>query len=130
MAELHINLLADKLNLGELEDTLANLPDEVDETYGQAMQRIEDYSGNRKKLAKTVLMWIACSAERLSARALQHILATKLGKLEEKYLTSLSTITAACAGLVVVQDDESRNEKTVRFVREYCLSCTKFANLF
>jgi ankyrin repeat domain-containing protein 50 len=118
MAELHMNLLADKLNLAELEDALSNLPNEIDETYNQALQRIEDYSESRKELAKTVLMWVACSVERLSARALQHVLATKSRRLEEKYLTPLSTITAACAGLIVVQNDESRDEETVRFVRE------------
>jgi hypothetical protein len=119
MAELHVNLLADKLNLAELEDTLWNLPDGVDETYRRAMERIEDYSANRKELAKTVLMWVTCSTERLSGRALQHALATKLGKLDERYLTPLSTITAACAGLVVVQN-ESGNRKIIRFVRECC----------
>jgi hypothetical protein len=120
MAELHMNLLSDKLNLAELEDALQNLPDGVDETYKRAMERIEDYSGNRKELAKTVLMWVTCSTERLSERALQHVLATKSRRLDERYLTPLSTITAACVGLVVVQDDESRGGKIVRFVREYC----------
>jgi hypothetical protein len=118
MAELHMNLLAEQLNLGELEDVLATLPTEIDETYKQAMQRIDGYSTKMKELAMMVLMWTTCSTERLSARALQHVLATKSGKLDDKYLTPLSTITAACAGLVVVQDDESRDEKTVRFVRE------------
>jgi hypothetical protein len=125
MVELHMNLLADKLNLGELEDSVRNLPEEVDETYQRALQRIDDYSASRKELAMTVLMWVACSVERLSARAMQHVLATKSGKLDEKYLTPLSTITAACAGLVVVQDDESREEKTVRLVRE-CCPCIAF----
>jgi hypothetical protein len=122
MAELHMNLLTEQLNLGELEDALASLPNEIDETYKQAMQRIDGYSSKMKELARTVLMWVACSTERLSARALQHVLATKLGKLDEKYLTPLSTITAACAGLIVVQDDESKEEKTIRFVREHCSS--------
>jgi phosphate uptake regulator len=121
MVELHMNLLADKLNLGELEDSLRNLPDEVDKTYEQALQRINDYSANRKELAMKVLMWVACSVERLSARAIQHVLATKSGKFDEKYLTPLSTITAACAGLIVVQNEGFWNENlTVRFVREYC----------
>jgi hypothetical protein len=124
MAELHMNMLAEQLNLGELEDALTKLPTEVDETYKQAMQRIDGYSSKMKDLAMTVLMWTACSTERLSARALQHVLATKLGKLDDKYLTPLSTITAACAGLVLVQYDESRYEQTVRFVRECRMACS------
>jgi phosphate uptake regulator len=87
MVELHMNLLADTLNLGELEDRLRSLPDEVDEAYQQALQRIEGYSTSRKELTMTVLMWVAFSVERLSARAIQHVLATKSGKLDEKYLT-------------------------------------------
>jgi hypothetical protein len=56
MVELHMNLLADKLNLAELEESLRNLPDEVNKTYEQALQRIDDYSASRKELAMTVLM--------------------------------------------------------------------------
>jgi hypothetical protein len=120
MAELHMNQLAEQLNLGELEEALAKLPDGIDETYQLAMQRIEGYSSKMKEVAKTILMWVACSTERMSARALQHVLATKLGKLDEKYLTPTSTITAACAGLVVLQEGGYWGEKIVRFVRECC----------
>jgi hypothetical protein len=118
VAELHMNLLAEQLSLGELEDTLIQLPSKIDETYKQALDQIKGYSSKMKEVAKTVLMWMTCVTERLSARTLQHVLATTSRKLDKKYLISLSTITAPCAGLVVVQDDGSWQEKTVRFVRE------------
>jgi hypothetical protein len=56
MAELHMNMLAEQLNSAELKDVLTKLPTEIDETYKQAVHRIDGYSSKMKELAMTVLM--------------------------------------------------------------------------
>ena len=51
-----MNMLAEQLNPGELKDTLDNLPNEIDETYVCAMERIEHYGKSQKELAMKAIM--------------------------------------------------------------------------
>jgi hypothetical protein len=107
MIALHMELLSEYLNPGELEDALAELPDSIDEIYHSTMNRIMEYPPRRKELALTTLMWVAFSRRRLNTAELQHAVATKLGRMDvRRYITSIPTLTALCAGLVVVQQKQ------------------------
>jgi hypothetical protein len=104
MITLHMESLFEHLNAGELEDALAELPDSIDKTYHSAMSRIMEYPPRKKELALSTLMWVAFGQRRLYATELQHAVATKPGRLDiSRYTTPMSTLTALCAGLVVVQ---------------------------
>jgi hypothetical protein len=119
MITLHMESLLEHLNVGELEDALAELPDSIDETYRSIMVRILNYPPRKKELAFTTLMWVAFSQRQLNVAELQHAVATKPGRLDiGRYTTPMSTLTALCAGLVIVQQKQSAcgwNGKTLEW---------------
>jgi hypothetical protein len=107
--------LIDKWSLGEIQDALAKLSEEIDPAYEQVMVRIENQPQPAAVLAQKVLSWITCAYEQLSVKELQHALAVGPGRSSvEDYIYPSSRLTAVCAGLVII-DEESQ---IVRFVRK------------
>jgi predicted transcriptional regulator len=105
MAKLHIDSLTGKRTASDVRKALDNLPTEVNETYDEAMKRIQSQkNGDDVKLAERVLSWITYSRRPLSYRELQHALAVTpqmtdmiTGDLVNEYF-----LIDICAGLVVI----------------------------
>jgi hypothetical protein len=101
--------LVGKLNPRAVRTALENLPEGMDDTYDEAMERVERQDDSRKQLAKRVLSWITYAIRPLSVEELQHALAVMpdTTNLDPDDITDDEILTSVCAGLVVI--DEERN---------------------
>jgi len=114
--------LVGKLNARQVRTTLENLPEGMDNTYDEAMERVERQDDSRKELAKQVLSWITYAVRPLSVEELQHALAVvpDTTNLDPENITDEEILTSVCAGLVVI--DGERN--VIGLVRKYpALEC-------
>lgn len=100
--------LTSKLTLRSMKHALYSLPSasglqRYDETYETAMNRIQDQSPERAKLAMAALQWLVSSARPMQVLELQHALAVEHGDEDfiEDGITSPDILLSVCAGLVV-----------------------------
>jgi hypothetical protein len=98
---------------------LAKGIDELDKTYEQAMERIEDHGRENRDLAKQILAWIVYARRPLSTLELQHALAIRphMTKLDEDYLPSVNLLRSLCVGLVTI-DEESDIIRLVHYTTQ------------
>ena len=111
--------LAKKLTRREVRAALGSLPKELDETYDQAMQRIQNQDEGQTNLAHKVLYWISCSLRPLTVIELQQALAVELGDedLDEDGLYETELMVSVCAGLVTL-DEESNQIRLVHYTTQ------------
>jgi hypothetical protein len=105
-----------KINTRDVHNALKELPNDVDDTYDEAMARLEQQDKPHRQLAARVFSWITHAFRPLSVEELQHALAIELKttSLDFQAITDIEVLTSVCAGLVIV--DEKR--RIVRLVRE------------
>jgi hypothetical protein len=110
-----MDALVQKHNVTEVREALENLPRDVDETYNEAMERIERQNEADRALAKRVLSWVTHAYRPLTVCELQYALAVVHGTiaLDLDNITDEEILTSICAGLLVVDE-----EQTIRLVRE------------
>jgi ankyrin repeat protein len=92
------------LSIKHVRQKLRNLPTTLNETYEAAMQRIKDQEPDHRDIALKTLAWLTYAFRSLSLRELQHALAIEPGNIEldEELIMDGQSITALCAGLVIV----------------------------
>jgi hypothetical protein len=73
MAHLHIESLSTKNNPRALKRALENRPEQLDDLYTEAMQRLTSLPTS--KLALRVISWIICATRPLKFIELQHAVA-------------------------------------------------------
>ncbi|KAI9766762.1 MAG: hypothetical protein M1839_004766 [Geoglossum umbratile] len=115
LAQLHMNTLMDQPTRGDIKQALQHLAkgiDGLDETYKQAMERIEDTGSRIRKLAKHILAWIIHAKRPLSTAELQHALG-----LDRDYLPSVQVLQSVCAGLVTI-DKQSGIVRLVHYTTQ------------
>jgi hypothetical protein len=121
--------LVGKLNARQVRAALENLPEGMDGTYDEAMERVEQQDDRRKQLARRVLSWITYAVRPLSVKELQHALAVMpdTTKLDPDDITDDEILTSICAGLVVI--DEERN--VIGLVRKQpTVECRNMVNFY
>ena len=94
---------------GHIKQALQNLPkgiEGLDETYRQAMKRIEGQEEGFRVLAKKVLSWVTHAKRPLITTELQHALAVRegLAELDEDFIPEVEDLISVCAGLVTVNE--------------------------
>ena len=96
--------LAKKLNRRDVREALKNLPIDLDNTYDEAIWRIESQNKEEVNLAKKVLCWISYAFRPLTVTEIQHGLAVKPGDvaLDEEALPDKDDLVSLCAGLVTI----------------------------
>lgn len=107
--------LVNKNNRRAIDTALKQLPREIDDTYREALKRIQEQNQDDRELANKVLMWITFAFTPLSILELQHALAVEDGS-PETHLDALpdeEIIISVCAGLVIIDESD-----TVRLVRK------------
>ncbi|KAL2811724.1 hypothetical protein BJX63DRAFT_422252 [Aspergillus granulosus] len=101
-ARFHVQYLATKHNLRDLQDALRDLPTSSNAIYQQAMQRMQSQNSDTVTLARKTLSWILCAMEiSLSPHAFT----------SSKYLLSI------CAGLIIV-DKETNIIRLVHYTAQ------------
>jgi hypothetical protein len=119
LAPLHIDSLAREPTVGHIELALQSLPRGLDETYKQAMIRIESQGGGFRELAKRVLSWVIHAKGMLSTAELRHAVAVEPGKpeLNGKFIPNIEIIGSVCAGLVTI-DPQSDVVRLVHYTTQ------------
>jgi ankyrin repeat protein len=100
--------LTNQFTRGDIEEALENLPrgeEGLNETYSQAMKRIEDQKASEKH-AKKVLSWVIHARRPLSGAELLHAFSVKSGtsELNRKYIPELEDLVSICAGLITIDE--------------------------
>ncbi|KAJ7831653.1 hypothetical protein B0H13DRAFT_2371349 [Mycena leptocephala] len=115
LAKLHIESLSKKSTVKanynmRVRVALAELPGDLQDTYENAMKRIEDQNEDRK-LAHSVLTWVANAKRLLTVSELQTALAiepdTRELDRDNINLLDIETILSVCTGLVIVDQQLS-----------------------
>ncbi|KAJ7500092.1 hypothetical protein FB451DRAFT_1074388 [Mycena latifolia] len=121
LAKLHIESLRKKPTIRALREALQNLPTDLEETYDDAMKRIEDQDDEDAKIAHSVLTWIANAKRLLKIRELQEALAVQPGasRFDPDDLLDIEIILSVCAGLVIT--DGHRRVRLVHYTTQHYL---------
>ncbi|KAL8977809.1 MAG: hypothetical protein Q9205_006464 [Flavoplaca limonia] len=103
-AKLHMDALSTKTNISKLKRALENLSSNLDDLYGDALERIESQNQDHRELAEKALRWVAYTHERLEERALQEALAIEPDEtdFDEEAITPIGLILDVCAGLLIL----------------------------
>ncbi|KAM7203906.1 Ankyrin repeat-containing domain protein [Rhypophila sp. PSN 637] len=119
LAELHMESLSRWLTAREVREELAYLPEGLDDTYEQAMQRIQ--AQDSEELAISVLSWIVFAFRPLTLRELQHALAVQDSDrdLDPAGIPDEESIVSACAGLVMMDEESGKIHLVHYTTQEY-----------
>ena len=121
LAQLHMDSLVSKNNRKAVREALVNLPKGLDDTYEEAMVRINGQNQEDRELAEKVLMWITRAKRPLSIKELQHAVAIEEGDIETdlEAFPDEEILLSVCAGLVITdtKTKDYAETKEVRLVR-------------
>ncbi|KAJ7453133.1 ankyrin repeat-containing domain protein [Mycena latifolia] len=106
LAKFHIDSLTMKHTIKAVLDTLVNMPNDLNRSYDDIMQRINRQSEDDRILARRTLSWISNVKRPLRPSELREALAveSEATKLDPYNLLDIDTILAVCAGLVIVDE--------------------------
>ena len=92
------------LSIRHVRNKLQTLSTTLGRKYDEAMERVHDQESDRKHVALKKLAWISDAFRSLSLRELQHAVAIQHQEtdLDEELIMNRASITAMCAGLVVI----------------------------
>jgi hypothetical protein len=109
LAKLHTESLARKNTIKAIRQALQHLPKDLQETYDEAMQRIDHQSSEDRELALLALTWVANAKRPLSVSELREALAIELEStsLDVDNFLDIDIILSACVGLIIVDDTVS-----------------------
>ncbi|KAJ6490483.1 ankyrin repeat-containing domain protein [Mycena vulgaris] len=114
LIKLHMDSLASKTSVKAVKDALENLPEDLDKTYDEAMDRIESQKKDEKDVARRAIIWVANVKRPLLVSELQEALAIQPGTrtLDRDSHVAIDIVVSLCAGLIIVD----RADNTVRFI--------------
>ena len=101
-----------KLRPSSVLTALKNLPTEINSTYDQAMERIQNLPLEHREMAMCFLSWIAFTNRALNVPEIEHATATYLmiedgdGEncaIDVDDIISASDLSSMCAGLVIIE---------------------------
>ncbi|KAJ7483684.1 ankyrin repeat domain-containing protein [Mycena latifolia] len=106
LAKLHIESLATKNTIKAVREALQHLPEGLQQTYDEAMERINYQTEEDRELGLLALTWVANAKRPLSAAELQEALAIEPEStfLDRDNLLDMDIILSACAGLIIVDE--------------------------
>ncbi|KAJ7130172.1 hypothetical protein C8R44DRAFT_774980 [Mycena epipterygia] len=109
LAKLHIDSLTTKSTVKAVRDALKNLPKTLEDTYNEAMERINRQNEEDRNIARSALTWISNAKRLLTVSELREALAIEPGTeaLDHDNLLDISIILSVCAGLVTVEETET-----------------------
>jgi hypothetical protein len=112
-----MNMLVEQHNEEGVLNALNNLPNDIDEIYNQAMERIGRQSNADRELAERVLSWITYARRPLTVEELRYALAVsfKMTDMNARAFIFEWKLTSVCAGLVVID----RKQRIIRLARKW-----------
>ena len=125
LARLQMNSLANQTSARHAFKTLQSLPEKLNETFGDAIERIKNQSQEYWQLARQVISWIFYAKRPLKISELRAILAVEPEdtKFDPSGLHERDLILEVCCGLVAIDEQD----ETIRLVhyslQEYLITC-------
>lgn len=106
-ARLHLDFLTTKTTLRKLKNALTTLPEGLDNTYEETMERIDSQHTDQATLARKVLCWVFYASQPLTMLQLQHALAVETGDptLDEDNIPEEGLLLSVCNGLVTYEKE-------------------------
>ena len=103
LASLQVRILRECVSIRDIHETLDRLPQGLQATYMETMERIEDLPN--AALAQEILTWVAFAEESLSLEELRYAVAIhpESQEFEEERLVPESTLLSLCCGLITVE---------------------------
>ncbi|TFK27632.1 hypothetical protein FA15DRAFT_635561 [Coprinopsis marcescibilis] len=116
VAALQLEMLQLCLNLGELEETLENLPEGVKEMYQATVRRIQEQPRNSFLLAQSIFLWLLHSRRPLKIKELRNAAAISMQTciFDETRVVSGDRLISVCCGLVTV-DTETHDVRLIHY---------------
>ncbi|KAK6343369.1 hypothetical protein TWF730_010960 [Orbilia blumenaviensis] len=121
LAKLHVQSIASKLRVGTLRNALRTLPERLNDTYDEAIERIrKGQERDRSELAMRMLKLLSFALRPLKLDEVQHALLamesmefeTSETEIDYNDLYDKKLLFAVCAGIVTLEEETS----IVRFV--------------
>lgn len=99
--------LTTKTTLRKLKDALIALPEGLDKTYDETMERINSQHPDQATLARKVLCWVFHAFRPLTVLEIQHALAVETGDsmLDEDNIPEQEMLLSVCNGLVTFEKE-------------------------
>lgn len=98
LAQLHMDLIVTKATQNEIRKALENLPKGLDESYRDALKRIESQNQDDCQRAKRTLYWISHALRPLTVAELQSALAVMPGGTQlDRGIWSIRTFSCPSA---------------------------------
>ncbi|KAJ7440422.1 ankyrin repeat domain-containing protein [Mycena latifolia] len=106
LAKLHTESLAAKNTIKAVREALQHLPQNLNHTYEEAMNRIKNQNEEDRQLAIQALIWVAYAKRPLSVAELCEALAIEpdATTLDADNLLDISIVLSVCAGLIIVDE--------------------------
>ncbi|KAJ7866012.1 hypothetical protein B0H14DRAFT_2347675, partial [Mycena olivaceomarginata] len=103
LVKLQIESLCASGTVKGVRETLNNLPQDLQHTYTNTMQRIDNQNTEDKRIAQSALIWVVNAKRPLTVQELRESLAIVPGstQLEEDCLLDIEVILSVCAGLII-----------------------------
>ncbi|KAJ6521461.1 hypothetical protein DFH09DRAFT_1192711 [Mycena vulgaris] len=110
LAKLHIDSLTTKHTVKAVRAALTNMPDDLDSTYDEVVDRINRQSEDDKTLAWRTISWVTNAKRPLRPSELREALAVEPGttELDPDNRLDMDTILSVCAGLIVINEADKR----------------------
>ncbi|KAH7394274.1 ankyrin repeat-containing domain protein [Phaeosphaeria sp. MPI-PUGE-AT-0046c] len=123
LARFHMDALADCLTIVDIEHALGSLPQGINDTYEQALERISKLSVNRRRAVMRLLQRVSYSKRPLTIAELEHAIAISRDaqELRKDHIISAKVLTSLSAGIVIVDENE-RVRLTHKTAEEYFIS--------
>lgn len=102
LAQLHMDSLASKNTTKAVRKALETMPTTLDDTYDDAVKRIEDQIEEDRELALRVLSWVSYASRPLKVDELRQALAVEPEETEfdHENMPDQDILVSVCAGLV------------------------------
>lgn len=99
--------LTTKTTLRKLKDALTALPEGLNKTYDETMERINSQHPDQATLARKVLCWVFYAFRPLTMLEIQHALAVETGDsmLDEDNIPEQELLLSVCNGLVTFEKE-------------------------
>nr|GAT57164.1 predicted protein [Mycena chlorophos] len=110
LARLHLEALQKDRNIGTLKQHLSALPQTLEETYEEAILRVQSQPKEDAKLAHRALLWILYAKRPLQPDELEVAVSIELwdSLYNKDFQHAIQDILAACAGLIALDVEASQ----------------------
>ena len=106
MAKLLLDSLVTKMTRKALQEAISELPKTLNDTYDDALSRINKQNEDEKELAERILSWISYAFRPLNITELRHALAVIPGEdhFDEANMPDEEDLPSVCARLVFIEE--------------------------